>query len=231
MRSWRRRIPGRCGAGCCRPGWCWYFGLPLWLFRGRNCGYGQVMIKLADGLYHQRRGEDLLAGQLDPAGWVDAGDGRRWRPPNISSLWTRPRSARPRHPPPLLPATFSIGGRGARPEGRGGPRPGTTQPGPAAAGGSAPWGRWPRWPGWTAAAPRPSSAGNPRPGSGPAAPGPAPRRAAPGISGRPGAGGGWQRPPAPGPAAGPPAGPRPPPPRRRRPARSGPAAIPATPGG
>ena len=63
-----------------------YFVLALWLFRGRNCGYGQVMIKLADGLYHRRRGEDLLAGQLDPDGWVDAGAGRRWRPPNISSL-------------------------------------------------------------------------------------------------------------------------------------------------
>jgi hypothetical protein len=28
-----------------------YFGLALWLFRGRRCGYGQVMAKLADGLY------------------------------------------------------------------------------------------------------------------------------------------------------------------------------------
>jgi hypothetical protein len=63
-----------------------YFVLALWLFRGRNCGYGQVMAKLADGLYHRRRGEDLLAGQLDAAGWVDAGEGRRWRLPNISSL-------------------------------------------------------------------------------------------------------------------------------------------------
>src|SRR5437660_12882991 len=64
-----------------------YFVLGLWLFRGRNCGYGQVMAKLADGLYHQRRAGDLLAGQqLDPGGWVDAGQGRRWRPPNISSL-------------------------------------------------------------------------------------------------------------------------------------------------
>jgi hypothetical protein len=63
-----------------------YFVLALWLFRGRNCGYGQVMIKLADGLYHRQRGADLLTGQLDPAGWVDAGAGRRWRPPNISSL-------------------------------------------------------------------------------------------------------------------------------------------------
>ncbi len=63
-----------------------YFVLSLWLFRGRNCGYGQVMVKLVDGLYHRRRGEDLLAGQLDPDGWVDAGAGRRWRPPNISSL-------------------------------------------------------------------------------------------------------------------------------------------------
>jgi hypothetical protein len=60
--------------------------LALWLFRGRNCGYGQVMVKLADGLYHQRRAAGLLAGDLDPGGWVDAGRGRRWRPPNISSL-------------------------------------------------------------------------------------------------------------------------------------------------
>jgi hypothetical protein len=59
----------------------------LWLFRGRNCGYGQVMVELAHGLYHQRCAGDLLAGQrLDPDGWVDAGQGRRWRPPNISSL-------------------------------------------------------------------------------------------------------------------------------------------------
>ena len=63
-----------------------YFVLALWLFRGRNSGYGQVMAKLADGLYHQRRGADLLAGRLDPGGWVDAGGGRRWRQPNISSL-------------------------------------------------------------------------------------------------------------------------------------------------
>jgi hypothetical protein len=49
-----------------------YFVLALWLFRGRNSGYGQVMAKLADGLYHRRRGADLLAGQLDPDGWVDA---------------------------------------------------------------------------------------------------------------------------------------------------------------
>jgi hypothetical protein len=62
------------------------FTLALWLFRGRNCGYGQVMVKLADGLYHQRRAADLLEGHLDPDGWVDAGQGRRWRPPNISNL-------------------------------------------------------------------------------------------------------------------------------------------------
>jgi hypothetical protein len=59
-----------------------YFVLALWLYRGRNCGYGQVMAKLADGLCHQRRGADLL----DADGWVDAGQGRRWRQPNISSL-------------------------------------------------------------------------------------------------------------------------------------------------
>jgi len=63
-----------------------YFVLALWLFRGRNCGYGRVMSKLVDGLYHRRRGRQLLDGVLDPAGWVDGGQGRRWRPPNISSL-------------------------------------------------------------------------------------------------------------------------------------------------
>jgi hypothetical protein len=63
-----------------------YFVLALWLFRGPNCGYGRVMGKLVDALYHRRRGQQLLDGVLDPAGWVDAGAGRRWRPPNISSL-------------------------------------------------------------------------------------------------------------------------------------------------
>ena len=68
-----------------------YFVLALWLFRGRNCGYGQVMVKLVDALYHRRRAQDFLdTGVLDPHGWVDAGQdggrGRRWRPPNISSL-------------------------------------------------------------------------------------------------------------------------------------------------
>src|SRR5512133_3852830 len=63
-----------------------YFVLALWLFRGPNCGYGRVMVKLVEALYHRRRGQQLLAGVLDPDGWVDAGEGRRWRPPNISSL-------------------------------------------------------------------------------------------------------------------------------------------------
>ena len=63
-----------------------YFVLALWLFRGPNCGYGRVLGKLVDALYHRRRGEQLLDGVLDPQGWVDAGGGRRWRPPNISSL-------------------------------------------------------------------------------------------------------------------------------------------------
>ena len=63
-----------------------YFVLALWLFRGPNCGYGRVMVKLVDTLYHRRRGQQLLDGVLDPAGWVQAGEGRRWRPPNISSL-------------------------------------------------------------------------------------------------------------------------------------------------
>ena len=63
-----------------------YFVLALWLFRGPNCGYGRVMVKLVDALYHRHRGQQLLDGVLDPDGWVDAGEGRRWRPPNISSL-------------------------------------------------------------------------------------------------------------------------------------------------
>jgi hypothetical protein len=63
-----------------------YFVLALWLFRGRNCGYGRVLSKLVDGLYHRRRGQQLLDGVLDPDRWVDAGQGLRWRPPNISNL-------------------------------------------------------------------------------------------------------------------------------------------------
>src|SRR5919198_921438 len=68
-----------------------YFVLALWLFRGPNCGYGRVLGKLVDGLYHRRRGQQGLDGVVDPHGWVDAGGGRRWRPPNISSL-SRARS-------------------------------------------------------------------------------------------------------------------------------------------
>jgi hypothetical protein len=45
-----------------------------------------VLVKLVDALYHRRRGQQLLEGMLDPHGWVQAGDGRRWRPPNISNL-------------------------------------------------------------------------------------------------------------------------------------------------
>ena len=61
-----------------------YFVLALWLFRGPNCGYGRVMVKLVDALYHRRRGRQLLEGVLDPDGWVDAGraggGGRRTSP-------------------------------------------------------------------------------------------------------------------------------------------------------
>jgi hypothetical protein len=63
-----------------------YFVLALWLFRGPNCGYARVMVKLVDALYYRRRGQQLLDGVLDRDGWVQAGEGRRWRPPNISSL-------------------------------------------------------------------------------------------------------------------------------------------------
>ena len=46
-----------------------YFVMALWLFRGRNCGNGQVLGKLVDGLYHRRRAQALLdGGQLDPKG-------------------------------------------------------------------------------------------------------------------------------------------------------------------
>ena len=57
-----------------------YFVLALWLFRGRNCGYGVVGRKLVESLYYRRRAQEFLdTGVLDPAGWVDAGQGRRWR--------------------------------------------------------------------------------------------------------------------------------------------------------
>jgi hypothetical protein len=63
-----------------------YFVLALWLFRGRNCGYGLVMSKLVEGLYHRRRGELLLEGlPVDPGGFIQGG-GRRWRLPNASNL-------------------------------------------------------------------------------------------------------------------------------------------------
>lgn len=66
-----------------------YFVLALWLFRGPNCGYGLVMAKLVDGLYHRRRAEIFLAtgraGRAIEAG-VDRGRARTWQQPNISSL-------------------------------------------------------------------------------------------------------------------------------------------------
>lgn len=69
-----------------------YFVLALWLFRGRNCGYGVVASKLVESLYHRRLAQEFLeTGVLDPAGWVDAGQGRGWRPPDISS-WSRARA-------------------------------------------------------------------------------------------------------------------------------------------
>jgi hypothetical protein len=63
-----------------------YFVLALWLFRGRNCGYGQVMLKLADGLYSRQLGADLLEGRPATGMRVDAGQGREWWLPNPSSL-------------------------------------------------------------------------------------------------------------------------------------------------
>lgn len=66
-----------------------YFVLALWLFRGPNCGYGRVMDKLVDGLYHRRRAEVLLetgsiVRRVDAG--VDGGRARSWQMPNISSL-------------------------------------------------------------------------------------------------------------------------------------------------
>jgi hypothetical protein len=71
-----------------------YFVLALWLFRGRNCGYGLVMSKLVEGLYHRRRGELLLEGSaVDPGGpsGLVQGGGRTWRLPDASNL-TRARA-------------------------------------------------------------------------------------------------------------------------------------------
>ena len=84
-----------------------YFVLALWLFRGRNCGYGQVMTKLADGLYHQRRAADLLDGQhLDPDGWVDASGAALEAAEHFLAV-PGPRQARPGSGPVLV-----RGGRG-----------------------------------------------------------------------------------------------------------------------
>jgi hypothetical protein len=55
-----------------------YFVLALWLFRGRNCGYVQVLSRLVAGLHHQRRAALMLEGRTD--------GGRGWSLPNSSSL-------------------------------------------------------------------------------------------------------------------------------------------------
>jgi hypothetical protein len=46
-----------------------YFVLALWLLRGRNCGYGQVLGKLVDGLYHRQRAQVLLYDIFPTANW------------------------------------------------------------------------------------------------------------------------------------------------------------------
>ncbi|WP_278043860.1 transposase domain-containing protein [Protofrankia symbiont of Coriaria ruscifolia] len=57
-----------------------YFVLSLWLFRGRNCGYGQVISKLVDAFYHRLPPAPCRR----PAGGAAAGPcrdgGRRFRP-------------------------------------------------------------------------------------------------------------------------------------------------------
>jgi hypothetical protein len=56
----------------------------LWPVHGR--GADPRAIAGRTGCITARRGRQLLDGVPDPASWVDAGQGRRWRPPNISSL-------------------------------------------------------------------------------------------------------------------------------------------------
>ncbi|WP_206745130.1 transposase domain-containing protein, partial [Pseudofrankia asymbiotica] len=46
-----------------------YFVLALWLFRGRNCGYVQVLVRLTNGLHFQRRAAVLAAGGPEAPGW------------------------------------------------------------------------------------------------------------------------------------------------------------------
>src|SRR5260221_11819348 len=59
-----------------------YFVLALWLFRGRDCGFGQGMGKMADAVFHPRRCAEVPAGRLVPAGWVGAGGCPGEAPPN-----------------------------------------------------------------------------------------------------------------------------------------------------
>lgn len=86
-RERRRQLPARLVV---------YLVLALWLFRGRNSWYGQVMVTLADGRYRQRR-----AGTCWPdsswtrmAGWTRGRGGGgsrrtspRWRGGGPSSAW------------------------------------------------------------------------------------------------------------------------------------------------
>jgi hypothetical protein len=46
-----------------------YFVLALWLFRGRNCGYLQVLDRLVAGLYYQRRAAALAEGRTPDVSW------------------------------------------------------------------------------------------------------------------------------------------------------------------
>jgi hypothetical protein len=73
------------------------------------------MAKLADGLYSRQRDADLLAGKLEPGLRVDAGQGRQWWLPDISSL-SRGRGKLGSDPVRMLfeHAAGPTGGRGAR---------------------------------------------------------------------------------------------------------------------
>jgi len=71
-----------------------YFVLALWLFRAGTAGTAGDD-QAGRRLYHQRAPVTCWPGsKLDPDGWIDAGQGRRWKPPNISSL-SRAAQARP----------------------------------------------------------------------------------------------------------------------------------------
>ena len=88
-REVRRGVVAGAVDGVCRVGVVVVSGSSLWLWAGVGEAGGWV--------YHRRRAEQPLAGALDADGWVSGADGRRWRPPNISSLARARVGADPLH--------------------------------------------------------------------------------------------------------------------------------------